>query len=170
MSELDLLADCLKDATKERDELAAALDQANAREREAFRYGWQLRAGFACGGDQEQAWQQYRKLTETAGDCAPLDGLKPAHECEKIASAIMAEGRDWWVGKLTKPVPGHEIETHCLHLTTPLKDVVFLVNDADFQWLTVLGRAACGPLSERWLESVTRGAIKRAMPDGDSSP
>ena len=27
MSELDLLADCLKDATKERDELAAALDQ-----------------------------------------------------------------------------------------------------------------------------------------------
>ena len=107
---------------------------------------------------------------ETAGDSAPLDSLKPAHECEKIASAIMAEGRDWWVGKLTKPVPGHEIETHCLHLTTPLKDVVFLVNDADFQWLTVLGRAACGPLSERWLESVTRGAIKRAMPDGDSSP
>ena len=27
MSELDLLADCLKDATKERDELAAALEQ-----------------------------------------------------------------------------------------------------------------------------------------------
>ena len=101
----------------------------------------------------------------SAGNSAPLDGLKPAHECEKIASAIMAEGRDWWVGKLTKPVPGHEIETHCLHLTTPLKDVVFLVNDADFQWLTVLGRAACGPISERWLESVTRGAIKRAVPD-----
>ncbi len=32
MSELDLLADCLKDATKERDELAAALEQARKRE------------------------------------------------------------------------------------------------------------------------------------------
>ena len=94
MSELDLLADCLKDATKERDELAAALDQANAREREAFRYGWQLRAGFACGGDQEQAWQQYRKLTETAGDSEPgstkqrLDMLDQFEEAERIAEHV----------------------------------------------------------------------------------
>ncbi|KKK97678.1 hypothetical protein LCGC14_2650350 [marine sediment metagenome] len=165
MSELDLLADCLKDATKERDELAAALEQAqNVIDAASTSVNIDRR-------DDLVKWFQRLAITldaQTAGDSAPLDGLKPAHECEKIASAIMAEGRDWWVGKLTKPVPGHEIETHCLHLTTPLKDVVFLVNDADFQWLTVLGRAACGPISERWLESVTRGAIKRAVLDGEN--
>ncbi|KKL09010.1 hypothetical protein LCGC14_2570130 [marine sediment metagenome] len=91
------------------------------------------------------------------------DTLKPDHKCEKIATAYMTEGRDWWVGRLLETVKEHPQETHCLHMLTPLKDVVFLVNEADFQWLTVLARAAIGPLDERWLESVTRGAIKRAQ-------
>lgn len=90
-----------------------------------------------------------------------MGSLKPEHRCEPIASALMGEDRDWWVGRLLEPVAEHPQETHCLHMRTPLKDVVFLVNEADFQWLTVLARAAIGPLNETWLERVTAGACKR---------
>ena len=111
MSELDLLADCLKDATKERDELAAALEQANAREREAFMAGIEIFAKHVSPSraslmdwDDEQAWQQYRcqddtdwktvdddtakAITEsalgTAGDRLPDDGEGQAAALSEI--------------------------------------------------------------------------------------
>ena len=42
--------------------------------------------------------------------------LKPRHKCKRIAAALMGEGRDWWLGKLTEPVKGWPQETHCLHM------------------------------------------------------
>src|SRR5687767_9838333 len=59
-----------------------------------------------------------------------LEGaLKPEHKCKCIARIHnMAPGRDWWLGELTEKVAEWPHETHCLHIKTPLKDVVFLCN------------------------------------------
>lgn len=92
----------------------------------------------------------------------PVNKLKPEHKCEPIGRAIMSENRDWWVGRLIEKVEEFPEETHCLHFKTPLKDVVFLVNEADMQWLMVLARTAIGPVSERWLGRVTHVARLRA--------
>lgn len=82
------------------------------------------------------------------------DGLKPKHKCEFIARAFMGENRDWWLGKLTEQVPEWPAETHCLHLKTPVKDVVFLCNSGDFQQLAVLIRHALGyEINENWMQS-----------------
>jgi len=84
------------------------------------------------------------------------DRLKPNHKCTPIAKAMMGEGRDWWCGKLTEPVKEYSMETHCLHLKTQLKEVVFLCNKADFQQLQLLGRCVTGKLNEQWVESMLK--------------
>lgn len=89
--------------------------------------------------------------------------LKPSHRCEPIAKALMDPEREWWVGKLIEPIPEWPLETHCLHMKTPVKDVVFLCNHGDFENLMVMSNAIIGPLQNlNWLERVTAGAMKRA--------
>ena len=70
MSELDLLADCLKDATKERDELADALEQAqNVVDAASTSVNIDRR-------DDLVKWFQRLAITLdalTAGDCNPHD-------------------------------------------------------------------------------------------------
>jgi hypothetical protein len=89
--------------------------------------------------------------------------LNPPHECTPIARATpMGTGRDWWIGKLKEPMECHgAIEKFCLHLTTPLKSVTFLLNEADLSHLTTL--LACahgGPINEQWLLRRMQEAIK----------
>ncbi|MGD0340329.1 MAG: hypothetical protein ABSA76_01290 [Bacteroidales bacterium] len=84
------------------------------------------------------------------------NNLKPIHKCKLIAKACMGEGREWWCGELTEPVKEYPLETHCLHLKTQLKDIVFLCNRADFQQLQLLGRSVTGKLNESWMDSMMK--------------
>ncbi len=76
------------------------------------------------------------------------------HRCRKIASMKMGPDRDWWLGELLEPIRGFPTETHCLHITTPLKDVVLGVNRADMEQLAVLCQIVCGPINPHWLETM----------------
>lgn len=104
--------------------------------------------------------------------CTVDEALRPPHECQCIARApFMDDGRDWWVGKLTAPVPEWPLETHCLHLKTPLKDVVFLCNRGDFEALTLLAASFFGhAVNPSWVESLlpayAAGAPPEPVPEG----
>ena len=82
----------------------------------------------------------------------PMDG----HKCKKIASApFMAEGRDWWLGELEEPILGYPLETHCLHMITPAKSVVFGVMHGDTQALAIFAAVLQGsPINEQWQSSM----------------
>jgi chromosome segregation ATPase len=88
--------------------------------------------------------------------------LCPPHKCRCIARIHnMAPGRDWWLGELTEPVPEWPHETHCLHITTPLKSVVFLCNRGDLSGLAVLCDIPFPIVNETWRERMS-DAYKRA--------
>jgi septal ring factor EnvC (AmiA/AmiB activator) len=61
MSELDMLADCLKDATKERDDLAAAL---------------------------EQSQSENKRLTKQLADVASYEGAAQRKRIEKLEGEL----------------------------------------------------------------------------------
>lgn len=95
-----------------------------------------------------------------------LEGLKPAHKCECIARIHnMQPGRDWWLGKLTEPVPEWPHETHCLHIKTPLKDIVLLCNMGDLQGLTVLCDIPFPIVNATWKERMRAAYQRAAMVD-----
>lgn len=83
------------------------------------------------------------------------------HKCSILAQACMGRGRKWWAGKLRERVKEFPAETHCLHLKTPLKDITFLCNEADFQQLQVLCRVVTGKLSETWINSMVKIVKKK---------
>ncbi len=87
-------------------------------------------------------------LSPDAPKCDPMEG----HRCTKIASApFMAADRDWWLGVLARDIPGYPLETHCLHLTTPAKSVVFGVMQGDTQALAIFAAVLQGsPINEDW--------------------
>lgn len=87
--------------------------------------------------------------------------IRPEHKCERIATGVMDEGRDWWIGKLLEPIPEWPKETHCLHMKTPIKTVSFLCNSGDFEQLMVLSNVVTGLQNLEWLESMTDGAKRR---------
>lgn len=94
------------------------------------------------------------------------EGLQPLHKCRCIARIHnMAPGRDWWLGELTEKHPDWPNETHCLHIKTPLKDVVLLCNMGDLQGLTVLCNIPFPVVNERWKERMEAGYRRAAMPD-----
>lgn len=97
---------------------------------------------------------------------------EPPHECEFVARGVMAENRDWWIGKLTTVIPEWPNETHCLHMRTPIKSVVFLCNGGDFEQLMVMSNAVVNLADLEWLKSMTREAMKRrpASPVQASGP
>ena len=43
-------------------------------------------------------------------------------------------------------------------MKAPRQDVVFLMREGDFRWLTVLFTACFGKVDLKWLERVARGA------------
>ena len=75
------------------------------------------------------------------------------HKCRPIARAVHeSDGRETWVGELLEPIPDWPAETHCLHITTPLKSVVFGFNNGDIEQMAVLMQVAHGgPINPNWL-------------------
>lgn len=102
-----------------------------------------------------------RQLAAKTAEC---DRLRPEHKCEIVARApFMAAGRDWWIGKLKEPVAEWPKETHCLHMKTPLKDIVFLCNRGDFEALATLACCYFGePVNDDWVRSMITYALKAA--------
>ncbi len=74
MSELDLLADCVKDATKERDELADALEQSQTRNAKLQLVVDSLKAERSMLGHGEQNYLGYFEKTNMALDALDSDG------------------------------------------------------------------------------------------------
>lgn len=92
---------------------------------------------------------------------------QPAHKCSPIAVICNTDTpskpgesdggkRFWWVGELLEPIPGWPRERYCLHVQTPLKQVVFCFDgDPDasmFEALAVVlrgGQAKLGPNVKR---------------------
>lgn len=84
---------------------------------------------------------------------------------------FMEPPRDWWLGELTEPLPDWPRETHCLHITTPLKEVVLGMCAADFEQLTVLCyivRQGDGESSrhvnQHWIERMAEVLKRRGEP------
>jgi hypothetical protein len=99
--------------------------------------------------------------------CMPFDPVDPLedHLCRKIAQALpCGPGRELWVGELLAKIPGYETETHCLHVTTPAKSIVFGVNGGDAGILAVLAQIIHGmPINQTWLESMERSMRHKAL-------
>lgn len=96
-----------------------------------------------------------------------MDDPMRGHSCIRIAQVVnCGEGREIWLGRLLEPVPDYPLETHCLHVTTPAKSVVFGVNLGDMSALAVLCQIVHeGPFNQRWLnsmESVYRAKVDEA--------
>ena len=89
------------------------------------------------------------------------------HKCKKIAHVThCGEGREFWVGKLTEPIEGFPTETHCLHIETPAKSVVFGINGGDIVIMAIVAQIVHKdlydkPINQRYintLEKVYRSA------------
>jgi hypothetical protein len=80
------------------------------------------------------------------------------HKCHPIAKATnMGVGRDWWMGELLEPIPDHPEETHCLHITTPYKSVVWGVNLADLLVYATFAHIIHGmPINSNWLDIMAK--------------
>jgi hypothetical protein len=73
-----------------------------------------------------------------------------AHQCDN--------GREFWIGELLEPIEGYPAETHCIHITTPAKSVVFGVNLGDATIMAIAGQllhkemtGVDKPINQRWL-------------------
>jgi hypothetical protein len=88
--------------------------------------------------------------------------LRPLHKCKCVARIHnMMPGRDWWLGELTEKVPEWPHETHCLHIKTPLKEIVLLCNMGDLQGLAVLCDIPWPIVNPTWKERM-KDAYERA--------
>ena len=75
------------------------------------------------------------------------------HKCKPLAVATnLAPGREIWLGELTESIEGYLNETHCLHITTPEKSVVFGINLGDALIFAVFAQILHeGPINQHWL-------------------
>lgn len=80
-------------------------------------------------------------------DAFEKDYLLKGHECKPIANVTNEAERVWWIGRLTKPIPGHQQEAYCLHIHTPWKDVVFALDEdgGDAMLFATIARIVNGP-------------------------
>lgn len=91
------------------------------------------------------------------------DYLLAGHHCRPVARMSMAAERDWWLGELTEPLAEWPNETHCLHITTPLKTVVLGINRGDMTQLAVLAQIVHGgPISPAWIDRMESTLRARA--------
>ena len=96
----------------------------------------------------------------------PMDN----HKCEPIAAVHnLGPDREWWMGRLLEPIPGHPEETHCLHITTPYKSVVWGVNAGDMNAYAILAQIhfedSSGldqPINPNWIKSMASKYRKNA--------
>ena len=84
----------------------------------------------------------------------PMDG----HKCKEIARVHnMGEGREMWLGKLLEPIVGEEQETHCLHIKSPYKEIVWGILADDLASYVVFDFILRGDIiNPRWLREVAR--------------
>ncbi len=95
--------------------------------------------------------------------------LHPPHQCRCIARIHnMAPGREWWLGELTERVSEWPHETHCLHIKTPLKDIVLLCNIGDLQGLTVLCDIPFPVKNPTWKERMEAAYRRAAQVSADN--
>ena len=82
----------------------------------------------------------------------PMDG----HKCKEIARVHnMGENREMWLGKLLEPIPGEPQETHCMHIKTPYKEVVWGILAEDLASYVVFDYILRGhQINFRWLQNV----------------
>ena len=75
------------------------------------------------------------------------------HKCKKLASMKMVgDKREIWLGKLTEPISGHEVVTHCLHIKTPYKNISLGIGVGDMIQMAVFSQIAHGgPIEQRYL-------------------
>lgn len=80
------------------------------------------------------------------------------HKCRPVAVVdLPGIGRDIWLGELLAPIPGHETETHCIHITTPYKSVVLGVNITDVGWMATFASIINEkPVNPKYIESAER--------------
>ena len=98
-------------------------------------------------------------IQEIAADLSAAfeERMRIPHKCKRIVTApAMGEGREWWIGGLTEKIDSYPEETHCLHMTTPAKSVVFLCNEADFRNLIIICRAVVGLPDESWMQTMMK--------------
>jgi hypothetical protein len=92
------------------------------------------------------------------------------HKCRKIADANCGREREMWLGELLEPIVGLEgdpPETHCLHIKTPFKEVVFGINMSDAAAMAIVAYIIHGqPFNPHWLESMEAHYRKRAEGEG----
>ena len=76
------------------------------------------------------------------------------HKCEKIAQVSnMGKGREMWLGKLLEPIPNEPQETHCLHIKSQYKEIVWGILAEDLSAYVVLDYILRGhAINERWLQ------------------
>lgn len=84
------------------------------------------------------------------------EGLKPKHKCKPIAEASMGQDRHLWVGELTEPIKEYPQEKYCLHIKTPVKDIVFLCNRGDFEQLYILAKVIGINPDKHWTGTMIR--------------
>lgn len=70
-----------------------------------------------------------------------IDYMLTGHKCEKVAEInTKLADRQIWLGKLTETYEKEPRETHCLHITTPEKQIVLGLCAADTWWLVPMGQ------------------------------
>lgn len=80
------------------------------------------------------------------------------HKCKKILEAPnMGKDRYMWLGELLEPIPNHPEETHCLHIKSPYKQVVWGINLGDLEVCAVFAHAVHKeetgkPINTNWLD------------------
>lgn len=83
------------------------------------------------------------------------------HKCKCVSRAPnMGPERDWWIGELTEMIKEYPEETHCLHLKSPVKEVVYLCNIGDFEQLQVICEVVTGKLNRNWVDKMKNMSTK----------
>lgn len=70
-----------------------------------------------------------------------VDYKLKGHKCKKIAEVdTKLSDRKIWIGELTEKYNEAPLESHCIHIKTPLKEIVLGVNSSDAWWLVAFGQ------------------------------
>lgn len=95
---------------------------------------------------QSRASELNERLSMTTNSKKAEEGFKlQGHKCNMIALVeTRLDDRKIWLGELTEKYNTAPLETHCLHIKTPLKDIVFGINKSDSWWLIALGQLVSG--------------------------
>lgn len=112
----------------------------------------------------EDAWNNRPAENELeAGNERLKFGPMRDHKCKKVVEAGMGPNREEWIGELLEPISGHEKETHCWHIKTPYRTIVFGIVPEDLYAVAALAEVIHGkPINPRWLTNLAKKYKKLA--------